>query len=122
MSNNDVSLGEQLRAARVAKGLGLRELARAIEKAPSYVSDIEYDRRVPSEAVLRSVCEALDLDPDRMLALAGRLGDEADRYLRREPAARMLLRRVQESGFKDNELRSLIAHVDEIARRKPEDD
>ena len=121
MSAAEESLGEQLRTARIAKGFGLRELARIIEKAPSYVSDIEYDRRVPSEAVLRSLCDVLNLDFDRMLSLAGRLGDEADRYLRREPAAGMLLRRLQESGAKDEELRELIAQVEKITRKRRED-
>lgn len=115
ISPGDTSLGEKLRAARVAKGLGLRELARQADIAPSYLSDIEYDRRVPSEAVLATLCVLLELNVEAMLAAAGRLGDEADRYLRREPAARMLLRRAQESNLGDKELRDLIAHVDRIA-------
>jgi len=122
MSGNSASLGEQLRAARMEKGLGLRELARLVDKAPSYVSDIEYDRRVPSEAVLRELCEALGLDVEKMLAVAGRLGDEADRYLRREPAARVLLRRAQESNLSDNQLRNLIAQVDRMAQEGREGD
>lgn len=120
MSAPDASLGDQIRTARVAKGLGLRELARLIEKSPSYVSDIEYDRRIPSEDVLRSICANLDLDFDRMLALAGRIGDEADRYLRREPAAGVLLRRAQEGGLTDDDLRKLIQQADRLARRKRE--
>lgn len=122
MSGNSVSLGEQLRAARVEKGLGLRELARLVDIAPSYVSDIEYGRRVPSEGVLRELCEALGLDAEKMLAVAGRLGDEADRYLRREPAARVLLRRAQESNLSDNQLRNLIAQVDRMAQEGREGD
>lgn len=114
----DVSLGEKLRAARVAKGLGLRELAREAGIAPSYLSDIEYDRRVPSESVLETLSRLLDLDYESMAAAAGRLGDEADRYLRREPAARMLLRRAQESNLGDRELRNLIAEVDRLAQDK----
>ena len=102
--------------------MGLRELARIIDKAPSYVSDIEYDRRVPSEAVLRSLCNALALDFDRMLSAAGRLGDNADRYVRKEPAAGMLLRRAQESGLDDADLRKLIDQVDKLARKKRVED
>lgn len=122
MSALQASLGGQIRTARVAKGLGLREFARLIEKSPSYVSDIEYDRRIPSEDVLRSICTHLDLDFDRMLALAGRLGDEADRYLRREPAAGVLLRRAQEGGLTDDDLRKLIQQADRLARGKRERD
>ncbi len=118
MSPRSKSLGEEIRSARVAKGLGLRELARLLEKAPSYVSDIEHDRRVPSEQVLRAICTHLDLDFDRALALAGRLGDDADRYLKREPAAGLLLRRAQESGLGEEELKKLIQQVDRLARKR----
>lgn len=104
------------------KGLGLRELARLVDIAPSYLSDIEYDRRVPSEPVLAKLCEILDLEYDAMLSATGRLGDEADRYLRREPAARMLLRRAQENNLGERELRNLIEHADKMARDRREED
>ena len=43
----DKTLGEVIRDARIAKdGMKLRELARLLEVTPSYVSDIENDRRV----------------------------------------------------------------------------
>lgn len=122
MSPTEDSLGEQIRSARVAKHLGLRELARLIDKAPSYVSDIEYDRRVPSEEVLKDICRHLDMDVDRALALAGRLGETADRYLRREPAAGLLLRRASESDLGEDELKELIQQVDRLAKRRREQD
>jgi transcriptional regulator with XRE-family HTH domain len=114
MSKKTDTLGEQIRRARVAESLGLRELARRVDKSPSYVSDIEYDRRVPSEETLVALCEVLHLDFDALLSVAGRLGDDADRYLREEPAAGMLLRRAQESKLTNDELRQLIDRVEEI--------
>ncbi len=118
MTDSPRSLGEHIRDSRVRKGLGLRELARLIDKAPSYVSDIEYDRRVPSEEVLRSICDVLDLDVDLMLALAGRLGEDADRFLRRNPAAGVLFRKVSEGRLSDVDLRALAKQADEMAKRK----
>lgn len=115
------SLGDEIRAARVDKELGLRELARLIDKAPSYVSDIEHNRRVPSEEVLTELCRHLDLDLDRALSLAGRLGDDADLYLRREPAAGMLLRRAQAGGLGESDLQKLIKEADRLARDKRKD-
>jgi transcriptional regulator with XRE-family HTH domain len=112
------SLGDQVRDARVAKGLALRELARRVDKAPSYLSDIEYDRRTPSEDVLRDICRELDLDFDTMLGLAGRLGEEADRYLRRNPTAGVLFRRVSEAGLQEDDLQNLVSKVDELAKRR----
>jgi transcriptional regulator with XRE-family HTH domain len=118
MAESSSSLGEHIRDGRVRKGLGLRELARLINKAPSYLSDIEYDRRVPSEEVLRAMCDVLDLDVDVTLGLAGRLGEEADRFLRRNPAAGVLFRRVSEGRLSDDDLKALVAQADEMAKRK----
>ena len=116
------SLGDEIRDARVAKGLGLRALARLIEIAPSYLSDIEYNRRLPSEEVLRNICRHLELDVDRMLALAGRFGDGADEYLKQAPNAGVLFRRAQEHNLTDEDLRKLIQQADRMAQRKREKD
>ena len=94
----------------------MRELARAVGKAPSYLSDIEHGHRVPAEAVVLELCAVLDLDADAMLGLAGRLGEDADQYLRREPVAGVLFRRVQEHGLNAQDLRQLIERADELAK------
>lgn len=90
------TLGDEIRAARLRKDLGLRELARAIDLTASYLSDIENDRRVPSEEVLKTLAQSLDLDFDRLMGLAGRFGDEAERLLRRTPASGVLFRRLSQ--------------------------
>jgi transcriptional regulator with XRE-family HTH domain len=118
MDDRDRSLGDRIRDARVAQGLALRELARRIEKAPSYLSDIEYDRRTPSEDVLRAICSELALDFDTMLGLAGRLGNEADRYLKRHPTAGVLFRKVSAAGLQEDDLQNLVTRVDELAKQR----
>lgn len=112
------SLGDRIRDARVSDGIALRELARRLDKAPSYISDIEYNRRNPSEDVLRAICAELNLDFDVMLGLAGRLGDEADRYLKRNPTAGVLFRKVSEAGLQEDELQHLVSEVDELAKQR----
>jgi transcriptional regulator with XRE-family HTH domain len=112
------TLGDRVRAARIQAGLSLRELARRLEKAPSYLSDIENDRRVPSEEVLQALSGELGLDFDELMALAGRFGAQAERYLRRSPAAAMLFRRISESRLREAELRGLIDQVDQMRTRK----
>lgn len=111
------TLGEHIRHARVhGKNLKLRELARQLDRAPSYINDIEYDRRTPSEDVLRQICEVLDLSVDDMMGLAGRLGEDADQYLRRTPAAGALFRKMSENDLTEDELRRLSSSVDRIAK------
>lgn len=112
------SLGSRVRAARLAKGLSLRELARRLGKAPSYMNDIEYDRRVPSEAVVRQLCEELDLDVDVMLAIAGRVGEGAEEYLKAEPTAGVLFRRVAEERLDEDALQELLERVDQLSKQR----
>lgn len=112
------SLGETLRDARVAAGLGLRELAKRADIAPSYLSDIENDRRVPAEELLRSLASLLKLDFNDLMALAGRVGDQAERYLRKEPYAGVLFRRLAEKRVPEERLKELLEEVERDGKKK----
>jgi transcriptional regulator with XRE-family HTH domain len=116
--DNNKPLGDWIRETRIAKDLTLRELARRLDRAPSYISDIEYSRRIPSEEVLREICKVLDLEFDRMLAAAGRLGAEAERFLKSKPTAGVLFRRVSEARLNEAELKSLLSTVDQLTRKR----
>lgn len=94
----------------------LRELGRSVERTPSYISDIENDRRIPSEDVLRRISEVLDLDFEDLMARAGRFGTEAERYLRRTPAATTFFRRMHERNLTDEEVRQLTERLEELRR------
>jgi transcriptional regulator with XRE-family HTH domain len=107
------TLGDRIRKRRTELALGLRALAQELGVSPSYLSDIENDRRVPSEEVLRAIGARLDLDFDELMALAGRFGDDADRYMRRTPAAGLLFRRLQEGNVSDAQIRKIIEQFDE---------
>ena len=100
----------------------LRELARRIEKSPSYVNDIEYNRRVPSEAVVRQLCEVLELDVDQMLAAAGRVGDKAEEYLRSEPQAGVLFRKMSEAHLGEGDLQKMMKQFDRLAEQRRSND
>lgn len=118
---NDISnqsLGDLIREARVAKGFGLRELARKIGKTPSYLSDIENDRRVPAEDVLQDIARLLDVDFDELMARAGRFGEEAVRYMMKTPAAGMLFRKISEHKLPEEQLKELAARVEQLAKKK----
>lgn len=113
------SLGDLIKSRRVELDLKLRELARRLDVTPSYVSDIEYDRRVPSEEVLGRIATELQLDLDDLVARTGRIGSEAERYLRDTPAATTLFRRISERRLDDEQIQKLLRSVDRIS---PEDD
>jgi transcriptional regulator with XRE-family HTH domain len=71
------SLGETIRAARLAKGMTVRGMAKVIRVGRSSASEIEGDRWIPSERILLEVAATLGLDFDRLMVLAGRTRKDA---------------------------------------------
>jgi transcriptional regulator with XRE-family HTH domain len=114
------TLGEVIRDARVEAGRSLRDLARALGITPSYQSDIENDRRVPSEEVLQKTAEELKLNYEALMALGGRFGEDAQRYLRKHPAAGTLFRKLTDENASEEELRALLRRLDELRKKKEE--
>jgi transcriptional regulator with XRE-family HTH domain len=112
------TLGEIVREARLAKEMSLRALAKLLCITPSYMSDIENDRRIPSEEVLRGIVELLDLDFDYLMALAGRFGENADRYMKKQPVAGVLFRRLSESNLQEDALRELLRRAEELGKKR----
>lgn len=113
------SLGKQVRDARVDAGQTLRGLARDLGLSPSYLNDIEFDRRVPSADVLRQIAERLDLNLDALLAEAGRLGiatKDAEQYIRETPSAGVLFRRVTHDRLTEGQVKRLLEQVDKMAQ------
>jgi transcriptional regulator with XRE-family HTH domain len=110
----DTTLGDVVREGRTVKDMKLRELARRLEVTPSYVSDIENDRRVPSEDVLARIANELDLDLEDLVARSGRLGSNAERYMRDTPAATTLFRRISAERLNEDEIHELLHRVEQL--------
>lgn len=74
-----MTFGQAVREARRRKGLVLRELAPLVPNwrgqpiSIVYLSDLENDRRSPSDHILTALCAVLDLDREHMDYLLGRL-------------------------------------------------
>jgi transcriptional regulator with XRE-family HTH domain len=111
------TLGQTIRDRRVEKTLGLREFARLIDITPSYLSDIENDRRVPAAAVLRVIATHLNLPFDELMARAGRLDEQTEQYLKRQPQAAVLFRRISENRLGKDALQQLLEHTERMAKR-----
>jgi len=115
------TLGQVIRDARVAAGQSLREFARTLVITPSYQSDIENDRRIPSEDVLKKIAGLLRLDFEELMALGGRFGEDAERYLRRHPTAGALFRKLSETNAPEDVLRKMLREAEDFERKKEED-
>ena len=90
-------LGKCLRRARKEKGIGLRELARAVKKSPALITRLENEGEVPSVSpeTLGAIAEVLDLPVDQLLVLAQRAPEELSPRTEVEFA---LYRRVKNLG------------------------
>jgi HTH-type transcriptional regulator, competence development regulator len=81
-----MKFGPHVREKREARAITLRGLARLIEVEPAYLSKIE--REIfppPSEALILKIAGHLGEDPDRLLALAGKIpSDVKDMIIKSE--------------------------------------
>jgi transcriptional regulator with XRE-family HTH domain len=68
--NKILTLGMTIRRLRGAAGKSQRQLAEALEIAPSYLSRLEADDREPSITLLKRIAAVLSVPPGLLLALA----------------------------------------------------
>lgn len=94
------TFGKKLRDLRIRADVGLRELARLINKSPGYLSDVEHDNvPPPSEDVLLKIAGALSVDKKELLTAAKKMDPELSRYVAREPEIADFLRMAREKKF-----------------------
>lgn len=63
-------LGELLRAARLRRGLTQAQVAQAVGLVPAVYGRLERGTGLPSLGTLKSLCDALELSADTLLALS----------------------------------------------------
>ena len=104
-------LGAQILAARTKKGMGLRELARAIGKSPSFLTRLEREEEFPAASpdTLKAIAQILGLEADAMLVAAGRTHDVAPKT----ELEMALYRKVQSLPKKDQR-----ALLEELRQRR----
>ena len=99
--------GDRLRRLRAARRLSVRRLARLVAVSPSYLSRIERGHvPPPSERTITRLARALSIEPDELLAAAGRLPEDIGARLLRRPRPMARLVRLAD-GLSDDELEEL---------------
>jgi transcriptional regulator with XRE-family HTH domain len=94
------TFGEKLRELRINSEIGLRELARLVDKSPGYLSDVEHDHvPPPSEDVILKIAAALAVDKRELLSVAQKMDPELTSYVAQEPEAADFLRMAKEKEF-----------------------
>ncbi|MEN8808726.1 MAG: helix-turn-helix transcriptional regulator [Desulfobacterales bacterium] len=94
------NFGKLLRSFRLKAGLGLRELARLIDKSPGYLSDVELDNvPPPSEETIVQIAKALNVDKKSLLSTAKKVDPELSEYVAEQPQAADFLRMAKDQEF-----------------------
>ena len=108
VTRSETTLGKALRAARMGRGFGLRELARRVGISATYLSRIETgeERRPPSEEALTALARDLAADPDELLALAGRVPADVLDILLADRTLWATLRQVANVGMTGDLMRA----------------
>ena len=118
------SLGQAIRRLRLAADYRLREFAILIELSAAYLSDIEHDRRIPTEDVLGSIARVLGkrvkVTYEELRSLSTRLESDLQRMVQQNPEVGQLLREVRKTG---RPARDVIRELQEHLRKiRSEDD
>ena len=89
----------------------LRQVAGRVGIEPAYLSKIERaEVSPPSESTIKKIAKELDQDPDVLLALAGKVGVDLQKIIRKRPKAFAVLIRE----FKDMPEGAILQVVREV--------
>jgi len=117
------TFGKILRKFRMQSDIGLRELARLIDKSPGYLSDVEQDNvPPPSEEVIVNIAAALNVDKKLLLLAAHKMDPELSNYIAEEPQAADFLRMAKEKEFKGADWEKLSQFAELVDLGKPKKD
>lgn len=81
------TLGEVIKSLRTKKGMGVRELGRAVDVSGVHISSLEKDRSSPSGGLIRKIAHVLDGDVDKLLHLAKQIDPEVINVIQKNPYA-----------------------------------
>jgi len=100
-------LGEEIRRLRLRAGFTLRGLAADVGISAAHMSDIEHNRRRPSERVLRKIADELRSvggTYDSLEKLISGIDTKTREWAASTPGARALLRRLLEADRDPQEI------------------
>ena len=101
-------LGQEIRRLRLQAGITLRGLAARLDVSPAHLSDLEHNRRGPSEKLLRKIAHELrhvGATFGSLEELLTGIDPETREWAASTPGARALFRELLESGRDPREIR-----------------
>ena len=113
----------ELLELRLKADITLRELARRVEVSAAHQSDIEHNRRMPSDDLLRRIVGELarvGAEYETLRLLKPRIEDDLEQWYEENADVRVLLREAKDSGLSAREMLEALRR-ERKARRKEEE-
>jgi transcriptional regulator with XRE-family HTH domain len=102
------SFGQALRELRRSKDITQRDLSKGVGVDFSYISKVENDRLPPPSAdTIVKICEVLEVSPDELLALTGKMPTEVKEMISANRAVIKFIRKAHAMGLTDEEWEKL---------------
>ena len=118
-SNSTITFGSYIRELRINSNIGQRELAKKIGIAPSYLNDIEKNKRsAPKSTVIKKLSLILNTDLDFLNDLAGSskktLPPDIIEYMEQNSKIISLVRSIKNNNLKDDELEKIESSMNKV--------
>ena len=109
---NKDSFGTFIRKFRIKKNIGQRELANKISIAPSYLNDIEKNKRTaPKKELIKKISDVLEINLEILYDLAGssknKIAPDIEEFILNNPTISSLLRTIKENKISNYEIEQL---------------
>jgi transcriptional regulator with XRE-family HTH domain len=98
---NEMTLGQEIRRLRMEAGITLRGFAARLDVSAAHLSDIEHDRRRPSEALLQRIAHEFrryGTTYESLEHLVTGIDAETREWVGSTPGVRKVLHKLRESG------------------------
>ncbi len=117
MNKND-TFGSHVKTLRAARNIGQRELARNIGISPSYLNDIENNKRLPPrKEIIKIIAHILEANLENLYDLAGKsknkIPPDIPDIIKKNDEIPSLLRTIERYGLNSIEIRKIKKRIKE---------
>jgi len=112
MRQNKNKFGLFIRELRIKKNIGQRDLAKKIGVSPSYLNDIEKEKRsAPKLTVIKKISKYLETNLDELNDLAGvskkEVAPDISEYMEKNPKIISLIRSIKNNNLNETQIESI---------------
>ena len=116
------SFGSYIRSVRLSLNIGQRDLAKKIGIAPSYLNDIEKEKRSsPKSNIIKKIAKELKININVLYDLAGlsknSLAPDILEYIDKRPSITKLLRTIKNNNLENNQIEEIEKSINKTSTK-----